>query len=145
LNAVTYAIDPPIAESTLNALFARARGGDADAAPGYGRVLARSLLFVAAFVGERLVGFANVATDGGVHAFLLDPTVDPEFQRQGIGTELVRMAAREAMARGCEWLHVDYEPQLEPFYRGAGFRPTSAGVMHLDGSNGRQAARGTAR
>jgi ribosomal protein S18 acetylase RimI-like enzyme len=83
-------------------------------------------------MGPRLIGFANVATDGGRHAFLLDPTVDPGYQRQGIGTSLVRLAAAEARARGCEWLHVDYEPQLAHFYRAAGFRATSAGVMHLD-------------
>ena len=36
---------------------------------------------------------------------------------------------------GCQWLHVDYEPHLEEFYQGCGFRPTLAGLMHLnDGS-----------
>ena len=28
-----------------------------------------------------------------------------------------------------EWLHVDYEPQLAPFYEPCGFRPTAAGLM----------------
>jgi GNAT superfamily N-acetyltransferase len=130
LTAVHYAVSPPIVESALNALFARAWDGHRDRA--YAPILARSLLCVTASVGDRLVGFANVATDGGVHAFLLDPTVDPEFQRQGIGTALVQLAAQEAKARGCEWFHVDYEPHLTPFYTAAGFRPTTAGVMHLD-------------
>jgi GNAT superfamily N-acetyltransferase len=74
----------------------------------------------------------NVATDGGQHAFLLDPTVDAAYRRQGIGTELVRQAASLARASGCEWLHVDYEPPLIPFYRGCGFRDSVAGVMRLD-------------
>lgn len=130
LNPVRYAVDPPIGESTLRELFSDALGAPANA--DYARVLAHSLLYVAAFVEDRLVGFANVATDGGVHAFLLDPTVDPAFRRQGIGTELVRLAAREAGKRGCEWLHVDYEPHLISFYSAAGFRSTTAGVMRLD-------------
>jgi ribosomal protein S18 acetylase RimI-like enzyme len=130
LNTVTYAVDPPIAEPALNELFSRAWGGPAHAS--YARVLARSLVYVAAFVGDQLVGFANVATDGGVHAFILDPTVDPEFQRRGIGTALVQLAARESGVRGCEWLHVDYELHLAPFYSAAGFRSTTAGVMRLD-------------
>ena len=41
-----------------------------------------------------LVGFANVAWDGGDHAFLLDPKTRGTYQRQGIGTELVRRATR---------------------------------------------------
>jgi GNAT superfamily N-acetyltransferase len=95
------------------------------------RVLKRSLTHVCAFEGERLVGFVNVAWDGGVHAFLLDTTVHPEFQRRGIATSLVRRAAELARERGAEWLHVDYEPQLEEFYRGCGFRPTGAGLIDL--------------
>ena len=58
--------------------------------------------------------------------FILDTTVHGDFQRRGIGTELVRLAAEQAKAAGCEWLHVDYEPELEPFYAQAGFKPTAA-------------------
>jgi GNAT superfamily N-acetyltransferase len=89
------------------------------------------LAHVGAYDGERLVGFVNVAWDGGVHAFLLDTTVHPEFQRQGIATTLVRRAAELARERGAQWLHVDYEPHLEGFYRGCGFRPTLAGLIAL--------------
>lgn len=79
----------------------------------------------------RLVGFINVATDGGVHAFLLDTTVHPNFQRQGIGTRLVTIATARARDRGMVWLHVDFEPHLAGFYRGCGFSPTGAGLLRL--------------
>jgi ribosomal protein S18 acetylase RimI-like enzyme len=79
-----------------------------------------------------LVGFVNVAWDGGDHAFLLDTKTSGEWQRRGVGTELVRRAAQRARAAGCEWLHVDFEPGLRPFYFGAcGFGPTDAGLIHL--------------
>ena len=97
----------------------------------YAPVLARSLTYVAAYDGERLVGFVNVAWDGGVHAFLLDTTVHPVFQRRGIGRELVARAAQETRALGCSWLHVDFEPNLEGFYRSCGFRATQAGLIDL--------------
>jgi hypothetical protein len=32
---------------------------------------------------------------------------------------------------GCEWLHADYEPRLQPFYAGCGFRDTDAGLLWL--------------
>jgi len=73
-----------------------------------------------------------VAWDGGDHAFLLDTKTRGDCQRRGIGTELVRMAVDGAMAEGCEWLHVDFEPQLRGFYiEACGFRPTDAGLIHL--------------
>ncbi|SBW18436.1 hypothetical protein FDG2_0661 [Candidatus Protofrankia californiensis] len=96
-------------------------------------MLARSLTWIAARRGEWLVGLANVAGDGGVHAFILDTTVHPDERRQGLGIRLVRAAADESRARGAEWLHVDYEPHLEPFYERCGFRPTAAGLLRPRG------------
>lgn len=78
-----------------------------------------------------LVGFVNVAWDGGLHAFLLDPTVHPDRQRQGIGRALVMRAAEAARTRGLHWLHVDYAPHLHEFYSRCGFRPTAAGLLAL--------------
>ncbi|HTM77763.1 MAG TPA: GNAT family N-acetyltransferase, partial [Devosia sp.] len=72
-----------------------------------------------------------VAWDGGVHACILDTCVDRDYRRQGIATRLVRAAADAAKARGAHWLHVDFEPQLERFYRGCGFASTAAGLMRL--------------
>jgi ribosomal protein S18 acetylase RimI-like enzyme len=97
----------------------------------FGPVLNRSLVYLTAREHGELLGFVNVAWDGGHHAFLLDPTVHPRFQRRGIGTQLVRGAAQAAQARGAEWLHVDFERDLEGFYVRAGFRPTAAGVWNL--------------
>ena len=92
-----------------------------------------SLGWVTARVAEeRLVGFVNVAWDGGDHAFLLDTKVRPDHQRRGIGTELVGIAASHARAAGCEWLEVDFDHHLAPFYFDAcGFAPTHAGLIHL--------------
>ncbi len=128
---VRVAVNPPIDGEKLNVLFLAAW-------PGHERrdfdpVLRRSLAYVCAFDGEHLVGFVNVAWDGGAHAFLLDPTVHPDFRRRGIGAELVSKAASVARERGVEWLHVDYEQSLDDFYRRCGFRPTCAGVIRLAG------------
>jgi ribosomal protein S18 acetylase RimI-like enzyme len=79
-----------------------------------------------------LVGFVNVAWDGGDHAFLLDTKVATAYQRRGIATALVAEAVKQARVAGCEWIHVDFEDGLAPFYFGAcGFRPTAAGLIHL--------------
>jgi ribosomal protein S18 acetylase RimI-like enzyme len=115
----------PLTSDALNTLVAAAwpDHSERDWTP----ILSRSLLWVSATRQERLVGFVNVAWDGGRHAFLLDTTVHPAVQRRG----LVRAAAVATRAQGVEWLHVDYEPHLEAFYRACGFAPTRAGLLRL--------------
>lgn len=90
-----------------------------------------SLVHLGAYEDGRLVGYVNVATDGSGHAFLLDPTVHKDVQRRGLGTLLVRRAAEISRERGGQYLHVDYEPHLDGFYKGCGFQPTLAGLMRL--------------
>nr|WP_316360296.1 GNAT family N-acetyltransferase [Devosia sp.] len=107
-------------------------GAWGDEGPGSFRpILERSLAHVGAYDGTALVGFVNVAWDGGVHAFILDTCVDPAYRRRGIALRLVERAAELARQRGAHWLHVDFEPHLEGFYRQCGFGPTAAGLMRL--------------
>ena len=79
-----------------------------------------------------LIGFVNVPWDGGVHAFVLDTVVGERSRRGGVGAQLVAVAAREARAAECEWLHVDFDDHLREFYFDAcGFTPTNAGLIQL--------------
>jgi GNAT superfamily N-acetyltransferase len=98
----------------------------------WGQVQSHSLGWVCARDGARLVGFLNVAWDGGVHAFLLDTLVAAEARRRGIGAQLVAIAVENSRNAGCEWLHVDFEDDLRAFYFDAcGFAPTNAGLVAL--------------
>ena len=129
MGEIQYKIRPQLPDRDLNDLFASS--WDSHAEREFGPLLAHSLTYVAAFDGSRLVGFVNVAWDGGVHGFILDTTVHREYQRRGIGTELMRRAAMVAAERELEWLHVDYEPHLDAFYRGCGYQETQAGLLNL--------------
>lgn len=104
---------------------------DAPVQPWAERLARHGLTWVGAFDDELLVGFVQVCWDGGRHAFLLDTVVAPERRRRGIGRSLVQRAVADVRSAGCEWLHVDHEPHLTPFYRACGFRPTEAGLLHL--------------
>jgi ribosomal protein S18 acetylase RimI-like enzyme len=80
-----------------------------------------------------LVGFVNVISDGGDHAFLVDTKTRGSFQRQGIATRVVALAVEHARAARHEWLHVDFDPHLRAFYFDAcGFEPTDAGLIKLN-------------
>jgi ribosomal protein S18 acetylase RimI-like enzyme len=107
--------------------------GGAAQAGWWDRIRPHSLGWVTARIGDgTLIGFVNVAWDGGDHAFLIDTKVHPDQQRRGIGTELVRIAVRHAKEAGCEWIEVDFDEPLAPFYYDAcGFVPTQAGLVHL--------------
>jgi len=122
-----------IDNAALNALHAegfRTRLTDWDWAAQLER---HSLGWVTAHDGDRLVGFVNVAWDGGVHAFLLDTLTAADLRRRGIGRRLVELAVDGARRAGCEWLHVDWdEDDLTRFYlEGCGFSPTPAGLIAL--------------
>ncbi|MEV6734978.1 MULTISPECIES: GNAT family N-acetyltransferase [unclassified Streptomyces] len=121
---------PVLADAELNELFGAAWPGHRAAS--FGPVLERSTAWITARRDGRLVGYVNVAGDGGAHAFILDTTVHPDERRRGLGVRLVRAAAEAARASGAQWLHVDYEPHLEPFYARCGFRPTKAGLLPLE-------------
>ena len=120
------------ANAELSALHAegfghRVRGDDWRA-----QVTAHSLGWACARDAAGLAGFVNVAWDGGVHAFILDTLVAARARHQGIGTALVDLGRQRAAQAGCEWLHVDFEEYLRPFYlTSCGFTPATAGLIAL--------------
>ncbi|WP_423595297.1 GNAT family N-acetyltransferase [Roseateles sp. MS654] len=129
MEAVELRVSEPVSDEALNGLFASAWEGHAQRS--FQPVLSRSLLYVCAYAGRELVGFVNVATDGGQHAFLLDTCVHGRLRRNGIGKALVRKAVQVASLAGITWVHVDYEPSLHHFYQACGFRPSAAGVLRV--------------
>ena len=81
---------------------------------------------------DKLVGFANVITDGFIHIWLQDVMVDPSQQRSGLGRSLVDLAAQRGRSAGCEWMHVDFAEDAAGFYLdGCGFKPSLAGLLYL--------------
>jgi hypothetical protein len=120
----------------LHSLFVDAWGRAPRERDTVSRLEANSLGWVTARdeVGA-LLGFVNVAWDGSLHAFLLDTTVATASQREGVGAAIVGVAVDGARKAGCQWLHVDFEPQLRAFYIDAcGFDVSEAGIVDL-GSN----------
>jgi ribosomal protein S18 acetylase RimI-like enzyme len=123
----------PVDDAALSVLHHRAFSPDRPdtgaVTPWADRLERHSLTWVGAFSCGRLVGFVHAVWDGGTHAFILDTAVHPDFQRLGIGRDLVRAVTDEAFKAGCDWVHVDYEAALASFYENdCGFRPTPAGL-----------------
>ena len=130
---IVYRICPTVTNEELNPLFAVSWPEHewCDFEP----VLSRSLTYICAFDKGRLIGFVNLAWDGGLPVFLLDPTVHPNGRRRGIGRQLVHRSVMVAQEPGVEWVHVDFDPPLWDFYRKCGFGSTEAGLIHLDSTS----------
>jgi GNAT superfamily N-acetyltransferase len=129
---ITYDWRGDFSNAEIGALHAEGFGHAPVAEDWRGQLEQHSLGWVCARDGARLAGFVNVAWDGSCHAFILDTLVARYAQRRGVGTRLVALAAQQARQAGCEWLHVDFEEHLQPFYLDScGFRPTPAGLIAL--------------
>jgi hypothetical protein len=99
----TLSREPPLRSEEVNDLFAVTLGLSRAAA--LGAILKRSLVYICAYLGSSLLGFVNVAWDGGTHAFLLNTTGHPDLLQRGIGRRLVLLAADEARECSIQWLH----------------------------------------
>ncbi|BAK35031.1 hypothetical protein MLP_20170 [Microlunatus phosphovorus NM-1] len=131
-----YRVGFSVDDRVLSELHARAFAYPADpppvtVQPWASRLQRHSVAWVGAFAADDLIGFVHACWDGGLHAFLLDTVVDPRHRGQRVGSELVSRLADQVKGAGCEWLHVDYLPHLDSFYRACGFRPTHAGLIQL--------------
>lgn len=81
-----------------------------------------SAAVVTAFEGGRLVGLARVVSDGHTIAYLQDILVDPEFQRRGIASELLRRIFEPFGHVRQHVLITDTEEHQRSFYESHGFR-----------------------
>ncbi|NTU61992.1 MAG: GNAT family N-acetyltransferase [Chloroflexi bacterium] len=64
------------------------------------RALKASAFMMSAYDDDRLVGFGRVVTDT-IHAMIYDLIVAPEYQRQGIGGEIL-----DRLVKRCQEAHI---------------------------------------
>ena len=130
--AMEYTWRGPFGSLEVERLHAECFAPDVGEWDWFGQVVAHSLGWVCARADGALVGWVNVAWDGSGHAFILDTIVAASHRRHGVATRLVTTATVAARDAGCEWLHVDFEDHLRPFYvEACGFTPTNAGLIRL--------------
>ena len=95
----------------------------------YQKKLGKSYLWVACFDNEKLVGYADVVSDGVDDAYIRDVIVHPDYQHRGIGTKLLKMITKRIRSDGIKMVHVIFDPSLETFYRQADFTIMLSGVI----------------
>ena len=89
------------------------------------RSVRESAHIVCAWNNGALIGSARIVSDFGTLVYLQDVLVDPQFQRRGIGTELIsRVLVPFADIRQTVLL-TDADPRLTDFYTALNFREVS--------------------
>ena len=82
------------------------------------RAFEKSTLVCFAKDGLQLIAAGRALTDGEYHATIYDLVVDPNYQRQGVGTRLMN----ELLARLPVWrVLLVADARVQPFYRRLGF------------------------
>jgi ribosomal protein S18 acetylase RimI-like enzyme len=90
------------------------------------QMLERANLVVSASAGGRLVGIARSLSDFCYATYLSDLAVDAEYQRTGIGKELIR---RTQEAGGQATIFLFAAPKAADYYPRVGFSPGSGWML----------------
>ena len=89
-----------------------------------------SLVEIGCFDRDMLVGYVAACGNGVTDAYVQDLMVHPDFQRRGIGTELMRRVLERLRADGIYMISVIYgEEALRPFYEKLGFYTMLCGQL----------------
>jgi len=91
------------------------------------RMIDNANLTITAWDGERLVGVARALTDFSYCCYLSDLAVDGDYQKQGIGRELVRRI-KNAIGEEATLVLVS-APEAMPFYPKIGLKAIENGWM----------------
>ncbi len=99
------------------------------------KIVGCTYLSAACFDGQRLVGYADVLSDGVDDALIRGLVVDPEYQKQGIALELLNILTATIRKDRIKTVNVLFEPELEPLYRKAGFKIVCGGLIDNEDEN----------
>ncbi len=118
---LTYRVNAPIPAQLVANLF-RASGirRPVDDLPRIQKMLDHANLTITAWDGEKLVGIARALTDFSFCCYLSDLAVAREYQRQGIGKELIRRI-QEAIGEESMLLLLA-APEASEYYPHLGFQ-----------------------
>jgi len=118
--AIDYRLNAPLSVEAAIELYRRSTLGErrpVDRPEVFADMLKHANLTVTAWHGERLVGIARSLTDFSYVAYLADLAVDADYQKQGIGKQLIE-ETKNHLSPTCMLVLLaapkanDYYPQL---------------------------------
>lgn len=82
--------------------------------------------------GDQLIGYATVVGNGVTDAYIQDVMVHPDYQGQGVGTQLMKRVLARLEQDGIYMVSAIYgEEALRPFYERFGFHTMLCGQREM--------------
>lgn len=91
-------------------------------------MIENSWLKIAVYDGERLVGLIRVVGDGVTIAYIQDLLIHPDYQKQGIGRELLSRVMKQVDGMRQVFISTDsatWNRHVVDLYRSVGFKPVN--------------------
>ncbi|KAA3653154.1 MAG: GNAT family N-acetyltransferase [Proteobacteria bacterium] len=117
--SVDIALNRPITSEEVLALYRANKWSAADKPAALLAALRGSHSLVTARCGQRLVGLGNAISDGHLVVYFPHLLVHPEFQRQGIGRQMMAVLLKRYAGFHQQMLTAD--GAAVPFYQAMGF------------------------
>ena len=95
----------------------------------YKNPLLISYYHIAVYEKEVLIGYIDCVSNGVTDAYIQDLMVHPDYQRRGVGTELMTMMINYLKQKHIYMISVVFEENLKPFYEKFGFFNMLCGQM----------------
>ena len=95
----------------------------------YKNPLLTSYYHIAVYEKEVLIGYIDCVSNGVTDAYIQDLMVHPDYQRRGIGTELMTIMINYLKHKHIYMISVVFEENLKPFYEKFGFFNMLCGQM----------------
>ncbi len=87
------------------------------------KAIHNSFAVVSVYEGDQLIGFGRVVSDGVSYATIYDVMVMPQWQGQGIGSNIIRILVNKCERHDIRRIHLFAAKGRENFYRHLGFIP----------------------
>ncbi|MCP4077747.1 MAG: GNAT family N-acetyltransferase [Gammaproteobacteria bacterium] len=82
-----------------------------------------SFAVISAYENNQLIGFGRVVSDGIAYATIYDVIVSPNWQKQGIGSSIIRKLVAVCEHNDIRSIHLFAAKGAEKFYKNLGFVP----------------------
>jgi ribosomal protein S18 acetylase RimI-like enzyme len=77
---------------------------------------------ICAYHNNQLIGFGRIISDGIYQTFICDLIVQPQFQDQGIGKEILEKLINHCKVNKIKWIQLTCAQGKAPFYEKFGFK-----------------------
>lgn len=101
----------------------------------YNNPLMTSYYHIAVYDKDKLVGYIDCLSNGVTDAYIQDLMIHPNYQRQGIGTDLMNKMIGYLKEKNIYMISVVFEERLKAFYEKFGFYDMLCGQMETYSSN----------